>query len=233
MKDNKGNDTNKILQNLNQRFDHAALKPEVTEQDIETLCHEAIKYNFYSVAINPVWVKTAARTLRGSPVKILSVSGFPLGASRTDVKVIEAVKGASDGADEIDMVANVGWLTVDRFKDAEEEIRIIRENLPYNVVLKVIIEAGKLTQHQQTEATRCVAHAGAQFVKTCTGFFGGATVEQVETLCSAADGKIEIKAYGGIRTLKQCQELLKAGAARLGSSASVDIIKEWKALKQS
>ena len=217
---------NDVLKDLNLRFDHAALKPEVDETAIRELCREAREYKLFSVAINPVWVKTAAEQLKGSGVKILSVSGFPLGAARTDVKVVEAIKGVSDGAHEIDMVANVGWLASDHFREAEDEIRIVRENLPHHVVLKVIIEAGSLSRSQQVEATRCVVNAGAQFVKTCTGFFGGATVEQVQTLVEAAAGRIEVKASGGIRTLDQCRQLLEAGATRLGSSASVAIMQE-------
>jgi len=215
-----------ILDNLHRRFDHAALKPEVNEAAIRRLCHEAREYEFYSVAVNPIWVITARDALRGSKVKILSVSGFPLGASRTDIKVLEAVKGVRDGAHEIDMVANIGWLAASRFHQAEEEIAKVRKALPYNVVLKVIIEAGCLTEKQQVEATKAVINGGAQFVKTCTGFFGGATVEQVRTLYNAAVGQIEVKASGGIRTLEQCRQLLEAGATRLGSSVSVAIMKE-------
>ena len=220
---------NDVLKDLNLRFDHAALKPEVDEKTIAELCRQARDYNLYSVAINPVWVTAAAALLQGSPVKILSVSGFPLGAARTDVKVIEAIKGVSDGAHEIDMVANIGWLVSGHFREAEDEIRIVRENLPHHVVLKVIIEAGSLSQAQQIEATRCVVAAKAQFVKTCTGFFGGATVEQVQTLKKAADGQIEVKASGGIRSLEQCRQLLEAGATRLGSSVSVAIMQELAA----
>ncbi|RKX20878.1 MAG: deoxyribose-phosphate aldolase [Candidatus Zixiibacteriota bacterium] len=215
-----------ILTNLNRKFDHATLHSEVTEKDIIKCCKEAIEYNFYSVAINPVWVKVAANFLSTSDVKILSVSGFPLGAARTDVKVIEAIKGVDDGAHEIDMVANIGWLASDRYSEVEREIEIIRENLPFNVLLKVIIEAGKLNIEQQIEATKCVMNGGAQFVKTCTGFFGGATIEQVNVLKSIAKDKIKVKASGGIRTLKQCKELIEAGANRLGSSSSVSIMHE-------
>ena len=218
------------LTNLNRCFDHAALKPEVDERTIRTLCQEAIEHDFYAVAINPVWVQTAADELKGSAVKILSVAGFPLSAARTDVKLFEAIKGVDDGAHEIDMVANVGWMVSGRFKEVEQEIAEIRNKLPYNVLLKVIIEAGKLTKEQQTDATKCVVNAGAQFVKTCTGFFGGATVEQVKTLFEASAGQIEVKASGGIRTLEQCREFLAAGATRLGSSSSVEIMKELEAV---
>lgn len=220
----------KILKNLCRRFDHAALNPEVDERTVKQVCREAQKYNFCTVAVNPVWVKLAADELRGSEVRVLSVAGFPLSANRTDVKLFEAIRAVKDGASEIDMVANVGWLVSDRFNDVTTEIREMRDNLPYNVVLKVIIEAGKLNSQQQTEATRRTIEGGAQFVKTCTGFFGGATVDQVRVLHKAAGGRIEVKASGGIRTLKQCRDLLEAGATRLGSSASVDIMNELAAM---
>lgn len=216
------------LDNLPLRFDHAALQSEVGEAAIRRLCDEALAHGFCSVAVNPAWTSLAADLLKTSAVKVLSVSGFPLGAARTDIKVIEAVEGVNDGAHEIDMVANIGWLCSDRFEEAESEIRKVRRNLPPEVLLKVIIEAGKLTERQQVEATRCVINGGAQFVKTCTGFFGGATVEQVRTLHAAAAGQIEVKASGGIRTLAQCRELLEAGATRLGSSSSVAILHEWR-----
>lgn len=221
-----------ILEDLNRRFDHALLSPEVDESSIINLCHEAIEYDFYSVAINPVWVRIAADELAGSNVKVLSVAGFPLSAARPDVKAFEATKAVADGASEIDMVANIGWLSSDRYGDVEEEIKLVRQALPYNVVLKVIIEAGKLLPQQQREAAKCVANAGAQFVKTCTGFFGGATVDQVATLFEAARGQIEVKASGGITRVRQCRALLEAGATRLGSSSSVAIMEELKTVRE-
>jgi len=218
-----------ILQTLNRRFDHAILQQEATDDDIRKICQEARENDFFSIAINPIWVILAREELRNTPVKILSVSGFPLGAHRTDIKVAEAVKGVNDGAHEIDMVANIGWLATKQISKVENEIAEIRKNLPYNIVLKVIIEAGKLTAQQRSDATRAVINGGAQFVKTCTGFFGGATVEQVRDLFNAAHGEIEVKASGGIRSLDQCRQLLEAGATRLGSSSSVAIMKELKA----
>ena len=222
--------TNSTLANLNRRFDHAALLPDVTERDIIRLCAEAQEYHFCCVAANPVWAKLAHDELVGTDVAVLTVSGFPLGASMTNIKIAEAVQGVSDGAAEIDMVANIGWLVSGEFEKAEHEIAEIRESIPDNVILKVIIEAGKLTPSQQTDATLAVINGGAQFVKTCTGFFGGATVDQVRTLHAAANGRIEVKASGGIRTLNQCRELIEAGATRLGSSSSVSILRELAAI---
>lgn len=221
-----------IFADLNRRFDHALLSPEVDESSIINLCQEAVEYQFYSIAINPVWVRIAANELAGSDTRVLSVAGFPLSASRTDVKVFEATRAIADGASEIDMVANVGWLSSDRYGDVEKEIKTVRDALPYNVMLKVIIEAGKLLPQQQREATKCVINGGAQFVKTCTGFFGGATVDQVATLVEAARGQIEVKASGGITSVRQCRALLEAGATRLGSSSSVAIMEELKTVRE-
>jgi deoxyribose-phosphate aldolase len=218
-----------MIANLNSYFDHSLLRPETTERDIIRLCHEAVENRFYGIAINPYWVSTAGRELAGSEVKIISVSGFPLSANRTDVKVIEAVKGVFDGAHEIDMVANIGLLAQGDYLEAEKEIAEVRRLLPQEVALKVIIEAPRISPEAQIEAVKAAINGGAQFVKTATGFFGGATVEIVERLKKAAGGKIKVKASGGIRNLKDALALIKAGADRIGSSASVEIIKEYRA----
>lgn len=217
--------------NLHRRFDHAALLPEVDRAAIIKLCREAKEFDFATVAVNPTWVSLAAAELQDCRVAVLTVSGFPLGAATTEIKIAEALKGVADGASEIDMVANIGWLVSDRLSEAESEISQVRQNLPKEVVLKVIIEAGKLTPQQQADAARTVIKGGGQFVKTCTGFFGGATVAQVQTLSEAVGGRIEVKASGGIRTLEQCRQFIKAGATRLGSSASVAIMREARSLR--
>ncbi len=216
-----------MIDNLNRYFDHSILKSETTFEDIIRLCCEAREFQFFGIAINPCWVAAARKELSGTGIKIISVSGFPLSANRTDVKVFEAVRGIEDGADEIDMVANVGWLVSGEFVRAEREILEVRQNLPAQVVLKVIIEAPKLTSVAQVDATKAVINGGAQFVKTATGFFGGATVETVKRLRQAAGGKIKVKASGGIRTLGDTMALIEAGADRIGSSASVEIMKEY------
>jgi deoxyribose-phosphate aldolase len=219
---------NTILNDLNRQFDHAALKSDVTEKDIIALCEEAVEYDLFGVAINPVWVALCRERLTGTRVHVIGVAGFPLGANRTDIKIEEAARCVSDGAQEIDMVANIGWLASDRLKEAENEICAVRRTLPFNVLLKVIVEAGMLTEKQQAEATRAVVNGCAQFVKTSTGFFGGATVEQVRVLVKAAQGECEVKASGGIRTLDDARVMLEAGATRLGSSSSGKIVKAWQ-----
>jgi len=208
-----------MIEELSSYFDHALLSPEATESDIGRLCREAREYKMYGIAINPYWVNFAKKELAETEVKIISVAGFPLSAVRTDVKVAEAVKGIEDGADEIDMVANIGLLAMGEFKKAEDDISEVRKHLPNDIILKVIIEAPKLYEGSQVEATKAIINAGAQFVKTCTGFFGGATVSMVHRLCDAADGKIKVKASGGIKSLADAETLIRAGAERLGSSS--------------
>lgn len=219
---------NDILKDLNLRFDHASLKSNVTEKNIIKICNEAIDNKFFSIAINPCWIPTAKELLHNTAVKILSVSGFPLGANSTKIKIEEAIQGVNDGAHEIDMVANIGWLASNQFDLVENEIKKIRDTLPYNIILKVIIEAGMLNNDQMVDSTKAVINGGAQFVKTSTGFFGGATLDQVKILHKAANNEIEVKASGGITTLEQCRAFIEAGASRLGSSSSVSIMNELK-----
>jgi deoxyribose-phosphate aldolase len=211
---------------LNRLFDYAALQPEVTEPDIARLCHEAISYDILAVCVNPTWVELAAHHLAGTKVRVVSVAGFPLGASLTATKVLESAEAVHQGAHEIDMVANIGWLVSNRFVEAEAEIRKVRRNLPDSVLLKVIIECSKLTPAQQIETVRTVINGGAQMVKTGTGFFGGADPEMVARLANAAAGQIAIKASGGIKTADQCRKLIAAGAVRLGSSSCITILNE-------
>lgn len=210
-------------------IDHTNLKPDATEIDIQQLCLETVEYNFYSVCINPIWVSFAKQQLANSQIKICTVAGFPLGANRTDIKLEESIKAVADGAHEIDMVANISWLKSGRFSDAEKEIAEIRKKIPFNIVLKVIVEGSKLSDNELVEAAKTVENGGAQFVKTSTGFFSGATVEMVRILKETVADRIEIKAAGGIRTLTDCEAMIQAGATRVGCSASVDIAKQLMA----
>ncbi|HEX2897921.1 MAG TPA: deoxyribose-phosphate aldolase [candidate division Zixibacteria bacterium] len=222
-----------ILQDLNRMLDHSALKPDVNEKAVIQLCEEAIKYNFCAVCVNPVWARLAADRLKGISIKVVSTVGFPLGANRTDVKATEAAKAVSDGASEIDMAANIGWIKSGEFKKLEDEIAEVRRSIPSNVILKVIIEAPLLTPDEQLKATKAVISGGAQFVKTGTGFFGDATVEQVKNLARAAGGKILVKASGGIKTLEQCRVMLEAGASRIGTSSGVQIMDQYSRPKSA
>ncbi|PWB70220.1 deoxyribose-phosphate aldolase [candidate division GN15 bacterium] len=211
--------------NLARSIDHTILRNNATEEDIRIACSQALEYHFFGVVVNPVWVRRASELLAGSEVRVISVAGFPLGANRTDIKVAEAAEAVEDGAHEIDMVADIGKLCADRFLEAEAEIRKVRRNLPPTVLLKVIIEASQLTADRQKDAVNAVINAGAQFVKTGTGYSEPVTVKQVRTLVTAAGGRIAVKASGGIRKLSECLEFLEAGATRLGTSGSVDIMR--------
>jgi deoxyribose-phosphate aldolase len=216
-----------MIKNLNRYFDHALLYPETNLMGIIKLCNEAKKHKLFGIAINPYWVKAAREELNSADIRIISVSGFPLSANRTDIKVAEAVKGVEDGADEIDMVANVGLLSMGEYGKVEQEILAVRKSLSENIILKVIIEAPRLSQNTQIDAVKAVINGGAQFVKTATGFFGGATVEMVKRLHKAAENQIKVKASGGIRTLADAEAMIEAGADRLGSSSSAAIMKEY------
>jgi len=216
-----------MIDNFSKYFDHSLLYPETKLEDIISVCRDARENDFYGIAINPCWVIDARQELTDTDIKIISVSGFPLSANRIDIKVAEAVKGVEDGADEIDMVANVGYLAMGEYELVEREISQVRNNIPPEIVLKVIIEAPRINVKTQTEAVKAVINGGADYVKTATGFFGGATVEIVQRLHKTAKGKIKVKASGGIRDLKTTLDLIKAGADRIGSSASVKIMEEY------
>jgi len=211
---------------LTRLIEHSLLAAGAGEVQAIEACREARKFGLYGLVVNPVWVSLAAGQLRDTEVRVISVAGFPLGAGRTETKVVEAVRAVIDGAREIDMVPNLGRLVAGELAAVEREITELRRALPTQVVLKVIIEAGLLDPGRQAKATQAVVNGGAEFVKTGTGFSGGVTVEQVSTIAAAARGLVKIKASGGIRTLQQCQQLLEAGAARLGTSASKAIMQE-------
>ncbi|HKK22034.1 MAG TPA: deoxyribose-phosphate aldolase [candidate division Zixibacteria bacterium] len=223
---------NDALNNLNIFIDHSILHSDATEAEVRKTCEEARNWRFHSVVVNPIWVPLVRYDLRHSTVKVVTVCGFPLGANRTDIKVAEAMKAVSDGAQEIDMVANIGWLQAGDYSAAGEEIAEIKRRIPFNIMLKVIIECGLLSEEKQVEATKMVIDSGAQFIKTSTGFFGGVTVEQVQRIAKVVNRQIEIKAAGGIRTAELCGHLLEAGAQRLGCSTSVEIMRSL-GLKQS
>lgn len=218
---------------LPELIDHSLLKPEAGLFEIEQLCAEARQYQFHAVCVNPIWVSAALEMLRGSEIRIVAVVGFPLGATRTDIKVAEACAAADDGADEVDMVGMIGLLRDNRLSEFEADIRKVRRNLPTSVELKVIIEASLVSPTALLAGLECAVTAGAQFVKTGTGFFGPCTVEQISQMVRPSSGRIKVKASGGIRTLEGCRQMLIAGADRIGTSASVSIMKEWAELHRA
>ncbi|MBI5879871.1 MAG: deoxyribose-phosphate aldolase [Chloroflexi bacterium] len=209
-------------------IDHTLLKPEATEDQIAQLCYEARKFNFVAVCVNPNWVALCKQLLRGTPVKIATVVGFPLGAHAAETKVFETAQAAKDGADEIDMVINIGALKSGDLDVVERDVHAVVEVAhALGAIVKVIIEAALLTDDEKVQACVLSKAAGADFVKTSTGFGpGGATAHDVALMRKTVGGELGIKAAGGIRDLKQVDEMVAAGATRIGASAGVKIMQE-------
>ncbi len=205
-------------------IDHTMLKPEATSDDIKKLCNEAKQYNFYSVCVNSFFVPFAKEQLKDSSVKIAAVVGFPLGAMDSNAKTFEAERAVRSGADEVDMVINVGALKSKDYKIVEEDIRnIVKAVSPH--IVKVIIETCLLTNTEKVIACTIAASAGAQYVKTSTGFNkAGAKVEDVKLMREVVGKKVGVKAAGGIHTFEEAVAMVKAGASRIGASKSVSIV---------
>jgi len=209
-------------------IDHTLLKPDATEAQIAQLCHEARKYNFAAVCVNPTHVKLCAQLLKGSAVRVCTVVGFPLGATPTEVKAYETRQAIDDGATEIDMVINIGALKSKDYALAARDVAtVVATAHAGGAIVKVIIEAALLTDEEKVIASKLCKEAGADFVKTSTGFSsGGATVHDVALIRRAAGPSIGVKAAGGIRTYADAQQMIEAGATRIGASASVKILQE-------
>ncbi len=206
-------------------IDHTLLKPEATREQVEKLCSEAIEYRFYSVCVNSTWVTLCARRLRGTGVKVCAVVGFPLGAMDSRAKNLETRYAVENGADEIDMVINVGALKSGDLKTVEEDIRAVRRACRQSTILKVIIECALLSDAEKVIACQLSKKAGADFVKTSTGFAaGGAKVEDVALMRRTVGPKMGIKAAGGIRTYEDAVAMIRAGATRIGASAGIAIV---------
>lgn len=210
--------------NLSKYIDHTLLKATAVEEDIIQLCAEARQYHFCAVCVNSAYVALSKKELNTSDVKIASVAGFPLGAMDTLSKIKEAEIAVNHGADEIDMVINIGFLKDQKYNLVEGEIRLLKECIG-DKILKVIIESCYLTDDEKRIATMAVLNAGADFVKTSTGFgTGGATLEDVELMKSVAQNKILIKASGGIRDYETAKKYIDLGVARIGTSNGVQIV---------
>lgn len=208
-------------------IDHTLLKPDATEEMIENLCDEARKYNFYAVCINPYYVKLVKKILRNSNVKIATVIGFPLGANTGKIKALEAEESIRDGADELDMVINIAALKNKDYDKVKEDIEEVVKKAKGNALVKVIIETCLLTEDEKVRACNLSLEAGANFVKTSTGFNGkGATVEDIRLIKSVVGNKMKIKASGGIRDYETAIKMIEAGANRIGASSSVKIVQD-------
>lgn len=209
-------------------IDHTLLKPDATPQQIAQLCAEAREYGFAAVCVNPVHVAQAAALLAGSAVVVCSVAGFPLGANGTAAKVFETRQAIADGAREIDMVISIGHLKAGDDDHVRDDIRSVVEAAHAGGALcKVIIETALLTDDEKRRACLLAVDAGADFVKTSTGFAsGGATVEDVALMRTVVGERARVKAAGGIRTLADARAMIAAGADRIGTSSGVAIVRE-------
>ena len=214
-------------------IDHTLLKPEATESDIKKLCNEAIQFGFASVCVNPAWVKRAAEFLKGSNVPVCTVIGFPLGATLPDVKAYEARRSIFNGAREVDMVINIGALKSGDDCAVEDDIRAVAEAAHENkVLLKVIIETALLTDEEKVRACLASKNAGADFVKTSTGFAkGGATVDDVALMRRTVGRNLGVKASGGVKGIDDARKMFEAGATRIGASVGVKIAQEASGVK--
>ena len=212
------------MMEIKKYIDHTLLKPTATKTQINRLCNEAIEYGFFAVCINGCHVSYAKSKLENSNVKIAAVIGFPLGAMTAESKVFEAQDCIKNGATEIDMVINIGKLLDEDFEYVENEIRLIKEAIGNNV-LKVIFENCYLSKAQIKKASQLSINAGADFIKTSTGFgSSGAILEDLEIMKGVSQDKIQIKAAGGIRDIKTAKKYIEMGVTRLGNSSGVDLV---------
>ena len=209
---------------INQYIDHTLLKPESTQEQIDHLLSEAVEYQFASVCVNPTWVAHCAKTLAGTGVKVCTVVGFPLGANTSSVKAFETKDAIANGADEIDMVINVGQLKSGQYEVVKADIRAVVE-ASQDKLVKVIIETCLLTNDEKVKACQLAVSAGADFVKTSTGFSAaGATVEDIVLMRETVGPTIGVKAAGGARSYEDAEAFIEAGATRIGTSSGVAIV---------
>ena len=208
-------------------IDHTLLKPDALELDIIKLCREALEYKFASVCINPAFVKLAYSFLKGTDVKVCTVIGFPLGATISEAKAFEAELSINNGASEIDMVINIGALKSGKYDMVESDIKAVADKCKGKALLKVIIETCLLTDEEKIKACEISKSAGADYVKTSTGFSTiGATAEDIQLMRECVGKEMGVKASGGIRDYATTMKMIDAGATRIGASASVKIVNE-------
>lgn len=210
---------------LSKYIDHTLLKADATVDQIKTLCEEAAEYNFMSVCINPVHIPLAKELLADSDVKVCTVIGFPLGANATAVKAFEAKTAVEDGADEVDMVINIGAAKAGDWETVEKDVRAVVEAVPEEVVVKVIIETSLLNDEEKTLASQAAQRGGTDFIKTSTGFStGGATLEDVTLMRQAVGPDLGVKASGGVSNYAEAMAMIEVGATRIGASKGIAIV---------
>jgi deoxyribose-phosphate aldolase len=214
---------------ISRYIDHTLLKPEATPDQFDRLCEEAATHGFYSVCVNSSWVAYCAERLGDSAILVCSVVGFPLGAMTSTAKGFETRCAVEDGAREIDMVINIGRLKAQDYRYVEEDIRAVRAECPEGTILKVIIETALLSDSEKVRACEIAVAAGADFVKTSTGFsLHGATVADVALMRKTVGPSVGVKAAGGVRSLEDAAAMIEAGATRLGTSSGVKIVQGEK-----
>ncbi|MFJ7405245.1 MULTISPECIES: deoxyribose-phosphate aldolase [unclassified Lysinibacillus] len=207
-------------------IDHTLLKAEATKEQIEKLCAEAKEFSFASVCVNPTWVKYCSELLQNSDVLVCTVIGFPLGANTPTVKAFEAKDAIANGAQEVDMVINIGALKDQNFEQVQADISAVVEAAKGSALVKVIIETCLLTEEEKVKACELSVAAGADYVKTSTGFStGGATAEDIALMRKTVGPELGVKASGGVRSLEDMQKMVEAGATRIGASSGVAIMK--------
>ncbi|MCO7127169.1 deoxyribose-phosphate aldolase [Sporolactobacillus shoreicorticis] len=215
------------MNHLASYIDHTALKADTTEKDILKLTEEAKKFGFSSVCVNPCWVALAAEQLKDSEVKVCTVIGFPLGAATSEAKVFETKDAIAKGAEEVDMVINIGALKSGQEENVQADIHAVVQAAGKHALVKVIIEACLLSNNEKVSACRLAVKAGADYVKTSTGFStGGATVDDVTLMRQTVGKDVGVKAAGGIHSKADAEAMIAAGASRIGASSGVKIIAE-------
>ncbi|SFB91282.1 deoxyribose-phosphate aldolase [Alkalibacterium subtropicum] len=213
------------MENMEKYIDHTLLKPESTDMDVQKVCLEAKKHNFKSVCINPGWVKYTADLLKDSEVETCTVIGFPLGANTSKVKAFEAEQAVKEGATEVDMVINIGALKSEDYTLVHDDIKAVVNAVNGKALVKVIIETALLNEHEKVRACEAAKRAGADFVKTSTGFStGGATIEDVKLMRKTVGPDMGVKASGGVRSIEDAKAMIEAGATRIGTSNGVAIV---------
>ena len=215
------------MKNISSMIDHTILKADATREMVKTLCEEAIEYKFAAVCVNPYHVEYCSELLKNSDVKVATVIGFPLGANTKETKAFETIDSINKGADEVDMVINIGALKDKNYDLVKEDIESVVKAANGKAIVKVIIETSLLTEEEKSKACELSLAAKADFVKTSTGFStGGATVEDVKLMKSIVGNNMEIKASGGVRDLDTAKLMIEAGATRLGTSSGIKIVKQ-------
>jgi deoxyribose-phosphate aldolase len=214
-----------MTKNMANLIDHTLLKADATKDQVEVLCQEAKKHGFFSVCVNPTWIETAVELLKGSDVKVCTVIGFPLGASTSETKGFETKDAIQKGTHEVDMVINIGLLKDGDDVTVEQDIRSVVKAAKGKALVKVIIETSLLTEEEKVRACKLAVQAGADYVKTSTGFStGGATVEDITLMRETVGPEIGVKASGGVRNREVVEAMVEAGATRIGASSSVAIV---------